>query len=469
MKLYRNAAILVAVLAVIAVAYFLIDKYVPKPEAEVITDGNKYVLIDINYEDVKNVEISNKGIQMLFTRSGDEWGLSIPAGVRSDKYKSKAVVLNLTPLKANKIIEEDASNLSKYGLDKPVVVTVRTKGGEEIVTEFGNKTLTGENYYVKMKDSNTVYAVSDYYGGKLVIDLKYIMDKNLLTMETEDITGFALKRDGKAVFSSVKLEDESWILNYPVDGNVDLAKLQPVLDTIKAISANEFLDSTPDLIKEYGLDNPRYSITIKTKEGTEEIIVGKDLVKDTTAYAMLGSNGSVFVLPMSSLNFVDKPLKDILDVFVYIININDVDTVITAFDGHTDKFEMVHTYKEDGITVASSRFYYGGREITAADDRGNNYFRNFYRAVIGIPMGDVELEALPVGTPEITWTFHIKEGSSYIRDSAIMRVDFISKDEYYYYVLRNGKYTGILAAKKEFDKVEGVRAEYTKLMDSLTQ
>ncbi|MDD5602670.1 MAG: DUF4340 domain-containing protein [Eubacteriales bacterium] len=468
MKLYRNAAILVAVLAVILTAYFLIDRYMPKPEEETQTDGNIYTLIDLNYDQVENVEIDNRGLKMLFTRVGDEWGLSLPENVRSDKYKSKAVVLNLTPLKANKIIEDEAENLAKYGLDNPVTVTVRTKTGELHVVEFGNKTLTGENYYAKMKDDVTVYAVSDYYGGKLVIDMKYIMDKNLLTMEVEDITGFSLERDGQPVFRSSKLEDESWVLTFPVNGNVDLAKLQPVLETVKAMTANEFLDNDAASIKEYGLDDPRYAFEIKTAVGAEKVLIGKDLVKDTTAYGMLESSGSVFILPMSSLNFVDKPLKDILDIFVYIVNINDIYKLVTTFDGHTDEFDIAHTFKEDG-TVESSRFFYKGEEITAVDDRDNNLFRLFYRALIGIPMSEVDLDATPSGAPEFTWTLYIREGSPYIKESDVMKIEFVSRDDFYYYVLRNGKYTGVLAPKKEFDNAEGVREEYARMIDSLAQ
>jgi len=463
MKLYRNAIILIIVLAIIVGVYFALDKFLPKEEEVVENNGNPFTLIDVKYDDVSEVIIENSGTTMVFTRTNaDEWGLSSPANVRADKYKSKAVVLNLTPLKANKIIEENVKDLEKYGLDKPVVVTVKTSDGEEKVVEFGKKTLTGENYYARMKGEDTVYTVSDYYGGKLVIDLNYITDRNLFTIKAEDITNFTLFRDGQIAFSVYKGEDSSWLLSSPVEGSVDASKLQPVLEKVVGISANEYIDKSPEKLVEYGLDNPRYVIEIQTASATDKIFVGKDKDKGNTAYGMLESNGNVFILPLNSLNFVDKPLKDVIDVFAYIININDVNKVTVSMDGNYDVFDIEHTYDDEG-KVKSSKFFANGIEVTAEDERGNNYFRNYYRALIGLPMSEVELGANPVGQPEISITYYITKNSS------SMKVDFISKDDYYYYVMKNGKYSGILVAKKEFDKTDGVREEYRTLMDSLAK
>lgn len=460
MKLYRNAIILVLVLAVCIGAYYVVKKYMPKEEADIVQDGNPITLIDAQYDSVDRVVIENDGTKMVFVRNGDEWGLSEPSNVRSDKYKSKAVVLNLTPLKANKIIEENVTDFAKYGLDKPCIVTVKYKDGTEETVEFGKRTVTGENHYVRMKDENTVYTVSDYYGGKLVIDLNYITDRTLFTMEVEDVRGFVLERGGKVAFSAVKDENESWVLSSPVEGNVDAAKLQPILETVAKITANEYVDKSPEKLAEYGLDNPKYAIEIATATVRDKIYVGNDKDKGNTAYAMQESTGNVFVLPMSSLNFVDKPIKDIIDVFAYIININDVNKVEVSMDGNNDVFDIQHTYDDTG-KVTSSKFFANGVEVTAADDRGNNFFRNYYRALIGIPMSEVELGANPVGQPEITITYNI------VKDGNKMKVDFISKDEFYYYVVKNGKYSGILVAKKEFNKTDGVREEYQTMMDSL--
>ena len=64
---------------------------------------------------------------------------------------------------------------------------------------------------------------------------------------------------------------------------------------------------------------------------------------------------------------------------------------------------------------------------------------------------------------EITFTYYRKV------DPKVMKVEFIPKDERYYYVMRNGKYSGILVEKKKFDEPEGVRESYRKLIEAINK
>ena len=50
-----------------------------------------------------------------------------------------------------------------------------------------------------------------------------------------------------------------------------------------------------------------------------------------------------------------------------------------------------------------------------------------------------------------------------------MKVEFVSKDANYYYVVKNGKYANIIVDKRKFDDAEGLRQTYKNLTDAMNK
>jgi hypothetical protein len=106
-------------------------------------------------------------------------------------------------------------------------------------------------------------------------------------------------------------------------------------------------------------------------------------------------------------------------------------------------------------------FIVNGKKVTAEDENGFEIFRLFYEAVAGVSISNVEIDAVPKGDAEITFTYTLKT------DPYTMKVEFIPKDQNYYYVMKNGKYSGMVVAKSEFAGPEGLIDTYKELMDEL--
>ena len=107
------------------------------------------------------------------------------------------------------------------------------------------------------------------------------------------------------------------------------------------------------------------------------------------------------------------------------------------------------------------KFFVDGIDASGKDSDDNQPFRTYYQALIGVLLDSVEIGAVPTGAPEIIidYTLNVAPGR--------MKVEFIPKDKDYYYVVKNGVYSNILVQKSQFDKPEGVRDSYKKLMDFL--
>jgi len=478
MKLYRNAIILLVVLAIIIGVYYVVKINRPDEFSGPTTANTISLWEDFTIDDIDTIQIENNGRKYVVTRiqkeqtteegttTTEEWGLTYPENFKYDKYKSKAIALNLEDLKANKIIEEDASDLSKYGLDNPVVVTVNLKDGKKHVLEFGNKTVTGENFYAKVKDKNTVYTISNYFGRNMVFEPTYIRSTSILDIDSDSIIAFTMWRNGELAFDTRAPEEGSenrsegnyWSLTYPVEANVDFEAIIPMTQTASVLTAAEVVEIGAQDLSKYGLDNPSYAYELKTADKSYKVLLGNLRNEGSQIYAKLEDSNEVFAVNFNTLNFIDKPIDDIVDIYVYMEYIGSVEKIEVEMDGHKDLFEIV---PDPNGNTKNDKFYVNGKEVTAVDELGNNLFREYYSQLIGIQTKDVDLKTQPTGEPEITFTYYLKI------EPGVVKIEFIPRDEYYYYVRKNGKYSGVLVQKKEFDKAGGVREVYRVLMASL--
>lgn len=465
MKLYKNAIILAVVLVLVAGGYFGYREFFWTPPVDDPDSPNlnmiPLVSLTEDYNELDTITVVNQGETLVFAKvAEDEWGVIIPENVKVDKYKSKAAFINACPFNASKIISEDEKELTKYGLDKPsATITIKAKDGSQATILIGNKTSTGENHYGMLEGSekNTVYTISNYVSSKYLYRLEDIKDKAIFYgTVSDDVLSIQLSRKGSIVFAADQKADKSFNITAPISGSADLAKISPMIETIVKLQVSEYITLNAVDLDQYGFNKPQYAIKIKTPNIERNLLIGNEKEREVSAYAHFEGSSEVFVLKLSDLNFVDRPLKEMVEVFAYIVNIDDVVRFELSFDGHYDNFTLEHNVEDK----QNSKFYMNGKDASMKDESGNQIFRQVYREAIGLIMDDMDINATPAGTPEMTITYHKSNGE-------VMKIDYISKDDFHYYVMKNGIYSGILVRKKELDEPEGLRNRYDALVEAV--
>lgn len=462
MKLYRNAIILIVVLALMVTGYvFLKNKKSAGNANEASTTETETVkIIDVAADKAQEITIESKDSKLIFGKKEKDWVLTQPSDIKVDSSAVSSLTSDILALNADKVIEENAADLSKYGLATPgTKVTVKLTDGSLKVLEMGDSTPTKDGYYVKLQGSNKVYTIGSYTGDRFVNTKKQIRVKTLFEGKAEDVTAIGMEKGGKVVFVAKK-SGEDWSLTAPIEGSVNTSNLGPIIDASVGTSITEFVEENPADLDKYGLKNPSYALEVETKkDGKVKLLLGKEDKQNSCYYAKLDGKNDVFTVATSAFNFLDKPLKEIIDVFAYIVNINDVSNIVVDMDGQTTNIG-IETNKDD---KDKDKFTVNGKDATMKDQKGDQPFRKYYQALIGVTLSEIEIGAVPTAKPEITFTYTLKKAPG------TMKVEFIPKDDRSYYVVRNGKYSNIVVDKKKFDEPEGVRDTYKKLMDILNK
>ncbi len=463
MKLYRNAIILVVVVVLLVGAYFLISNRKTTDDGLGNQAGNTVKLADFTSDKIESVTLENSDGTFVIVKKDNEWTLSTPTDIKADPTVLSSIVINSSSMVVDKLIEEDAKDLSIYGLDKPtVVVTIKPIGGDNVVIDLGNKTPTSSGYYVKLHNENKVYILGSYTGDKLYTDRNGLRSTSLYTITADKINKFNFERNGQNVFAA-ELDNASatWNMLEPIKGSVNSTAIAPMLEAFTGVTVKEFVDSNTNNLSAYGLDKPAYTIDFTTTDsGSYKISLGKEKTKGSEMYALVSGYDEVFVIDSTAFTFLDKPIEEIADVFAYIVNIKDVTAIDLTMDGKTTNMKLDCYVDAEGKTDADKdKFTVNGIDATGKNENDKQPFRNFYQALVGVALDEVDADAQPVlSNPEITINYTLKTGS--------MKVEYVSKDDKYYYVFRNGEYAGILTKKNKVDfGVQGLRNEFNTMME----
>jgi len=446
-----------------------------KPDGdETVSAMTEYVkLVDRSTEDLLELTVNYQSEEFVLTkekvmekaqgssteREVTRWKLTNRSDIRTDSSKLSTAASNFCVITTSKVVEEDAYDLTQYGFGGPdaAKATGKFNDGEVVTLEIGNKNPTNDAYYIRKENENTVFLGSTYSAERIMINKTAIADLTLFDFTDEDLAGVSMQRGGEPLFTAVNKGDYQWELEHPVIAPFNMTAQGQIMESVIDVSAMEFVEMNAKDLAEYGLAKPRYTLTLHLTEDREpvELHIGREKNVRSSVFAMMGGTKDVFVLSIERFIYLDKPIKEFVDAFAYIVNINDVSHIQADFDGRSVMIDIDADMSNDTDDV----FIVDGVDVSNLNnEKDRSIFRLFYQALIGITIYDIEPDEAPSGSAEISFLYELK------KEPHSMLVEFIEKDERLYYVFRNGVYAGISVEKRLFDKPdEGLRAMYAAM------
>lgn len=466
MKLYRNAIILLVVFGLLLGTYIFINKKKSVDDTQAKDQEKVEKILEIDSQKFLQISITNKDGKFVFENrkkndTEKEWVLISPVGFKADQSRVQDIASKLVVLNAVKVIEENATDLAQFGFSKQNEIEVQYEGGSKAI-ELGDMTQTKDAYYLKEKSSNKVYTISTSIGDSFKTDKNSLRDKTMYTFKFDQVKSLSLTKGESIVFSVRKNSENDWSLTAPIEGIADYSKISPILDIISKNAAYlNFVEEKAIDLDKYGLKKPAYTLEVEADTGKTKLLIGDAKERGKELYAKLANSTEVYTIGENAFTFLDKPMREIIQESAYLVNIQNVSRVEVDMDGGTTTSDITID-KED---EKKDKFIVNGKDATTLkDDKGNSLFKNYYQALNGVTMDQLDFDSKPSGKAEITFTYTLNKAPG------TMKVEFIPKDSNYYYVVRNGQYTNMLVAKKKFDvPVEGpsVRETQKKLLDAL--
>ena len=495
MKRYRSALILLLILAIMSGGYYFYTYIWPTLNMGRDGDGDGSVGANgdagsaapaatesIGIVDRKSDELQELTVKYLseefvllketfmekpegssIERETTRWSLTNRNDFPVDSAKLSTAATNFCIISSTKIVEENAYDLAQYGFGLPGSATAAGifNDGAEVAIEIGSKNPTNDANYVRRAGENTVYLGSTYSSEKIMIKKNDIADLTLFNIVETDIERIEMKRGGESLFIAQNQGEYVWELESPVIAPLNTTAQGMIMESLVDVSAVEYAEMGASELDIYGLDKPKYSLLFDMFEDGEkiELLIGNEKSVRATAYAMLGGSNNVFVLSLEHFGYLDKPIKEFVDSFAYIVNINDVSHIQADFDGKSVMVDIYADMDSDDEDV----FIVDGVDVSdLTNDKSRSIFRLFYQSMIGVTIYDLELGEVPRGDAEISFLYELE------KEPFSMLVEFVPKDERLYYVFRNNVYAGITVDKRFFDREdEGLRPVYSIMKEAM--
>jgi hypothetical protein len=267
MKLRSLIATTLVLLALVGILYWSAHR---KPSDEAASrPADAPSILKLDESAISRLEIKRKQADpIVLSKDSGSWRILEPKPLMADPTAVSAVVSSLSSLNSERLVEDKATDLNRYGLDQPgVEVDITEKDHKAQKLLVGDDTPTGSAVYVMLGGDPRVFTIASY--GKTSIDksLNDLRDKRLLTVSPDRVSRMELVRRHQTIeFGRNKDEwqilqpqplladsvEVSELLRKLTDARMDLSGSSADLKAIEAAFARATPVATAKLTNESG-------------------------------------------------------------------------------------------------------------------------------------------------------------------------------------------------------------------------
>jgi hypothetical protein len=223
--------------------------------------------IDKNILDRITIDAVGKGKTVL-ARKDENWTIANRNNAPANSSEIQRLIDTLSNEQVTKFVEDVASNLPKFGLDKPQLQlifssfasenTAETKAGEHPFATIAFGRVEGDNVYARVDDEPFIVAARRVLAENMYADPLQWQELLIFKFKPEQIHRFTVVGDKELSLVRGVNNQWSWAKG---SGAINQTNVQSLLNTLSALRAVRWIGaSTPP----HGFDKPQLVITFTT-------------------------------------------------------------------------------------------------------------------------------------------------------------------------------------------------------------
>ena len=444
MKRWVRLVVAAAVIVVLVVVLVLVtrDKEADAAAPDTSADPDRVAILDIPRETISGITIEREGGRLSLQADAD--GLLEPVyehDVTFSRSRIDRIVGSASSLSSRRVIEESAEDPGAYGLAQPAAQVEITADGGTTTLLVGDRTPTGDGYYVRTADSATVYTVSTTWITPFFSSLDDLRDKTLAQLNPQELREVRIDTlEGRIIrLEPVRDDDDdpemaftALAVTSPFRRRYQASTnwLEEVAGTLGGFAIVRYVDDDPENLEQYGLANPRARVRVADSRNAVDVELGEPT--EDGRYARFPGGRSVFVFRGAETLIRTRPY-DAITPFAFIINIDLVDSFVVEGGGRRyvgsierspgEGDETIETYKLNGAPIEE------------------DLFKDLYQWLIGLQL-DAEAPNPQRGPAAVTLQYNLNNGS------APVVLEFVPQDGNYMAAYREGTAEFLIARAK---------------------
>src|SRR5438270_2986528 len=274
---------------------------------------NHLVRVDTNILDRITIDAPGKTKTVLARKDGS-WTIASRNNTLADSGAVRHTVDTLQNECVTKFVEDVASNLPKYGLDKPQLLltfssfasenTAETKAGEQPFATIAFGKGEGENVYARLTDEPFVVAVRRGLLDQISPDPLRWQELSIFKFKAEQIHRLSVTVEKELSIERDQTNQWQWLKG---SGQINEANLQSLLKTLSNLTAARWLGPTT---AQHGFEKPQLVLAFTTSPDnttSHKLTIGAQNNDGTWCARMDGREGA-FEISNPDLNILKLPL-----------------------------------------------------------------------------------------------------------------------------------------------------------------
>jgi hypothetical protein len=271
------------------------------------------VRLDTNILDRVTIDAAGKGKTVL-ARKTESWTMAS----RNDQAANSGEVNRLLDLlkaeQVTKFVEDVASDLPKYGLDKPQLQltfssfasenTAETTAGEHPFATVAFGKADGENLYARLGDEPFIVAVRRALLDNIFADPLQWQELAIFRFKPDEVHKLNVATEGESALIRNANNEWTWVKgNQPINQ----VNVQSLLNTVTVLRAVRWAGATTPV---HGFEKPQITITFTTSaddKNAHKLVVGGP-AGDGMWFARMDEREGTFVISNPDLNALRLPL-----------------------------------------------------------------------------------------------------------------------------------------------------------------
>lgn len=418
----------------------------PEEIPETASGTERIELIDTSGRELVGIEIEGKAAAgYTLEKKGDTWLIDVPWQAELNQSQLMRIARSSASLTADRLLDENPGDIGQFGLADPELrVSLRFDDGSVEEFAIGIPTPSDTKRYLKKSGESAVYTVSGYYlnaffqepddfriksvAGINPQELNYLkIESGVETIEIVPVDSLPEKPAGSILSQLVMVA--------PVGPRgIDTQAFGELAQTIPpAFNAVEIIDRPEGDLARYGLDKPEYRVQLAGKESALAFSVG---TLDTAGnrYVRFEGEERILTIPPSQLSFLETGSFTLMEKFVLIINIDEVDSIAVIHEGveHIARIERSGSGDD-----AVESYFVDDREIE------EEAFKKFYQSLIGIVADAPNRGEADAGEAVLTLEYRLNTPGS-----PRLKASFVPVDRDFYAAYRDGQSLFLISAQQ---------------------
>jgi hypothetical protein len=274
---------------------------------------NHLVRIDTNILDRITIDIPGKGKTVL-ARKGGNWTIATRNNLPADSGAVQRLIDALQNERVTKFVEDVASDLPKYGLDKPQTQltfssfasenTAESKAGEQPFAGIAFGKSEGDNVYARLTDEPFVVAVHRGLLDQISPDPLQWQELSIFKCKPEQIHRLSVTTEKELSLERAQNKQWHWLKG---SGDINQTNVELLLNTLSSLHAVRWLGATTP---QHGFEKPQLVLAFTTSPDNKtsyKLSIGAQ-DNDGTWHARVEGREGTFAISNADLNTLRLPL-----------------------------------------------------------------------------------------------------------------------------------------------------------------